>query len=218
METTVLVIAKEPIPGRVKTRLCPPCTHDEAAYLAAGALATTLETVARLRGVRRVLVFDGSPSAFAVDTFECVAQRGGGLDERLEAAFIDAAPTGPVLLIGMDTPQVSTASMRAAFDALDDNDAVIGLAPDGGWWLIGFRHAPHGAFRGVTMSAATTGQEQIQRLRAIGLHPVPVASLRDVDTFQDALEVGGLIPTSEFGRRVRVVQHQVGRRERVLTP
>lgn len=101
--TTVLVIAKEPLPGRVKTRLTPPFSPAEAARLAEAALADTLHTVLTVPAARRVVVLAGAPGPWLPPGIEVVEQGAGGLDERLAAAF--GACTGPTLLIGMDTPR-----------------------------------------------------------------------------------------------------------------
>lgn len=100
--TTLLVIAKEPRPGRVKTRLTPPFTPREAATLAEATLVDTLRTVAATPARRRVLVLDGAPGPWLPPGFDVVPQCAGGLDERLAAAF--AGCDGPALLIGMDHP------------------------------------------------------------------------------------------------------------------
>src|SRR5437879_3056069 len=104
----ILVLAKAPVPGRVKTRLCPPCTPHEAAALADAALADTLAAaLASRRAGRVVLALDG-PSGWWSDTgADVIAQRGDGLDERLALALADVG--GPVLVIGMDTPHVTPA-------------------------------------------------------------------------------------------------------------
>ena len=93
---TVLVIAKQPVPGRVKTRLVPPCTHEQAAALAEAALTDTLHTVLTVPASHRVLVLDGEPGPWLPPGFDVVPQCGGLLDERLAAAF--AAVRGPALL------------------------------------------------------------------------------------------------------------------------
>ncbi|SCE32790.1 hypothetical protein GA0115246_114565, partial [Streptomyces sp. SolWspMP-sol7th] len=103
--TTLLVIAKEPRAGRVKTRLTPPFTPGQAAALAEASLTDTLRTVAATPATRRVLVLDGTPGPWLPPGFDVVPQCAGGLDERLAAAFAGCA--GPALLIGMDTPQVT---------------------------------------------------------------------------------------------------------------
>ncbi|GLX53125.1 hypothetical protein Shyhy01_60750 [Streptomyces hygroscopicus subsp. hygroscopicus] len=100
------MIAKEPRPGRVKTRLTPPFTPVEAAGLAEAALADPLHTVAAAPASRRLLVLDGAPGGWLPPGFEVLPQCAGGLDERLADAF--AHCDGPALLIGMDTPQVTS--------------------------------------------------------------------------------------------------------------
>ena len=86
------MIAKEPVAGRVKTRLCPPCTPEQAARLARAALEDTLAACDRAAGgARRVLVLDGRPGAWLPPGWDVLPQRGGDLAERLAAAFEDAA-------------------------------------------------------------------------------------------------------------------------------
>src|SRR4051812_30616875 len=103
--THVLVLAKEPVPGRVKTRLCPPFDHEAAARLAEAALADTLEAVAHCGAERRVLALDGRPGWWLPEGFEVIPQVVGPFDRRLAAAW--DATGGPGLQIGMDTPQVT---------------------------------------------------------------------------------------------------------------
>lgn len=191
--SALIVLAKAPVPGRVKTRLCPPCTPEQAARLAAAALADTLRAVAATPGVtRRVCVLDGAPGPWLPRGFEVVAQRGGGLAERLAAAFADVDE--PALLVGMDTPQVTPALLRDGLARLDRTDAVLGLAPDGGYWAIGLHHASDALFHGVPMSAETTGAAQLARLRAHGLQVDLLPELRDVDTIADARAVAASCP------------------------
>lgn len=131
MTAALLVFAKSPVPGRSKTRLCPPCTPREAARLAEAALACTLAAAARAPAPRRVVVLDGEPDGWLPRGFEVIPQRGNSMDERLSAAFADAG--GPALLIGMDTPQVSPQLLSSALAALAEPgvDAVLGKAADG---------------------------------------------------------------------------------------
>src|SRR3954453_7863998 len=86
---TLIVIAKAPVPGRVKTRLCPPCTPAQAAALAEASLRDTLAAVLRTRAQRRVVALDGAPGPGLPDGFEVIAQRGGGGAERLTSVFED---------------------------------------------------------------------------------------------------------------------------------
>ena len=194
--TTLLVIAKQPVPGRVKTRLVPPCTHEQAAALAEAALADTLRTVLMVRAARRVLVLDGEPGPWLPPGFDIVPQCGGPLDQRLAAAF--AAVRGPALLIGMDTPQVTPEMLAVDWRAAD---AVFGPAADGGFWALGLREPDPALLRGVPMSTSATGAIQRARLVAAGLRVAELPQLRDVDTAVDALAVAREAPQTLFAAR-----------------
>ncbi len=193
-QATVLVLAKEPLPGRVKTRLCPPLTPEGAARLAAAALEDTLDVVRRVSVARRVLVLDG---AYDAPGFEVQPQRGGPMPERLAAAFDDAGDL-PTLLVGMDTPQLTPELLTAAVEALTGADAVLGTAPDGGWWLLGLRRPDGALLRDIPTSQDDTGARQLARLERAGLSVQRIPELRDVDTIADALAVAALAPGSRF--------------------
>lgn len=196
--TALLVIAKEPLPGRVKTRLTPPFTPAEAAQLAEAALRDTLRTMLSLPARRRVLVLDGRPGPWLPPGVDVVAQSSGGLDERLAAAF--AGCTGPTLLIGMDTPQITAAHLTPALspDAWDDCDAWFGPADDGGFWALGLAAPDPDLVRGVPMSVPQTGVVQRRRLVDAGLAVRDLPRLRDVDTAADAAHVAAAAPHGQF--------------------
>ena len=202
MKPALLVIAKAPVPGRVKTRLCPPCSPAEAAALAEAALLDTLEVVAGTPAGRKVLVLDGDAGHWRAPGFELIAQRGNSLGERLAAAFDDI--DGPALLVGMDTPQLSQALLLDGIDALSRPgvDAVLGPALDGGYWSIGFTRPVPGAFAEVPMSAPHTWRAQRARLTQLGLRLHEQRPLRDVDTIDDARAVAMLAPRSRFAAAV----------------
>jgi rSAM/selenodomain-associated transferase 1 len=193
-----MVIAKEPLPGRAKTRLSPPCSPVQAAALAEAALRDTLDVVMRTPAARKVLVFDGDPSRFCRDGLEVIPQRGHGLGERLGAAFEDVA--APALLVGMDTPQLTPRLLRDGIRALarPTVDAILGPARDGGYWSVGLRCYDAPVFAGVEMSSATTCSQQRARLRALGLRIQSQLQLRDVDTIEDARAVAREVPSSRF--------------------
>src|SRR5262245_54786607 len=176
----IVVVAKAPRPGRVKTRLCPPCTPRQAATLAGAALADTVDVVASTSAVRRVLLLDGGyqpPAGWVV-----VAQHGGGLADRLAKGFVDTAYGGAgTLLIGMDTPQVTPALLHEVACGLSHSDAVLAPAVDGGWWALALRVPAWGRLLAdVPMSCADTGRHTLRALRAGGLSVSTGPSLRDV--------------------------------------
>lgn len=195
--TTLLVIAKEPRPGRVKTRLTPPFTPAQAAGLAEAALADTLRAVAAAPARRRLLVLDGRPGSWLPPGFDVVPQCAGALDARLADAF--ARCTGPALLIGMDTPQVTPELLDVD---LTDCDACFGPAEDGGFWALGLARPEPALLRGVPMSSPVTGSVQRERLVAAGLRVRDLPRLRDVDTAADARAVAALAPHGAFAERL----------------
>lgn len=193
-ETQVIVLAKAPVAGRVKTRLCPPCTPSQAAAVAAAALADTLDVVGASHVDRRILAVDGAfeaPRGWVV-----VPQRGESLGERLVHAFADSYRPGvATVLIGMDTPQLSPLDLDSAFQRLGGSEAVLGPAVDGGWWALGLRDGRHAAvLGGIPTSTSTTGADTREALRGRGLRVALLPSLTDVDSAADARLVAALCP------------------------
>jgi hypothetical protein len=211
---TLAVIAKDPVPGRVKTRLCPPCTPEQAAAVAEAALLDTLDAALDAARGPCVLVLDGDPARWEGRGPEVIPQRGAGLDERLANAFEDIG--GPTVLVGMDTPQAAPALLARAVDLLCEQgtDAVLGRASDGGYWLIGLRRPARDALCGVPMSTDTTHDAQLARLRGLGLAVATIDELCDVDTFDDALAVaaGCRVAGPGPGRFAAAVEEVASRR------
>ncbi|GHG11958.1 TIGR04282 family arsenosugar biosynthesis glycosyltransferase [Streptomyces zaomyceticus] len=193
--TAVLVIAKEPVAGRVKTRLTPHFTPEQAAELARAALQDTLATVLDTPVDRRVLVLDGRPGSWVPEGIEVVPQGAGGLDVRLAAAFSHVG--GPALLIGMDTPQITPGLLAQGLD-FGETDAWFGPADDGGFWALGLAEPDPALLLGVPMSMASTGGEQRRRLTASGRTVRDLPELCDVDTPSDAALVAAAVPGTRF--------------------
>lgn len=208
----LIVLAKAPEPGRVKTRLCPPATPAEAADLAAASLLDTIEAVGAVPAADPVVVLTGR-LAGAVRSAELTAalrgcrvlpQRGDGLGERIAAAHADTAallPGRPTLLVGMDTPQADVVLLAACLDRLrmPGTDGVLGLAADGGWWAMGLRD-PRAArlVAGVPTSRDDTGERTLRALRDGGLRVGLLPVLMDVDTAADAVTVAAEAPDGRF--------------------
>ena len=195
---SVLVIAKEPVPGRVKTRLTVAVTPEQAATVAAASIRDTLDAMGRVPADRHVLALDGDPGDWVPTGWTVVAQPDGGLDHRL-ATVLGGLPAGPCLLVGMDTPQVTPSV--CGFDP-NSYDACLGMATDGGYWAIGFAdptRAPE-VIEGVPMSTDHTGADQLTRMLDAGLRVQELPPLLDVDTPDDAVQVAALVPGSAFAR------------------
>lgn len=205
MQTTLLVVAKAPVPGEAKTRMCPPATPEQAAGIAAAALLDTLDaapaehTMVALAG-RLARAARAAALQSAMRERRVVAQRGDGFAERLAAAHADAAVRGcPALQVGMDTPQLSAEIVGAASRQLARSDAVLGPATDGGWWALGLHDHRHAeALREVPMSTPDTGELTLRALRRRGLRVALLPEMADVDTVADAVRVAGQLPGSRF--------------------
>ncbi|WP_251043088.1 DUF2064 domain-containing protein [Arthrobacter sp. ISL-69] len=211
IDLTVAVIAKECLPGRVKTRLSPPLSPEGAAALAQLSLSRTLDTVRSIPARNRLLVMDGTPTAGEAEQFSVSTQVSGGLDERL-AAICDAV-TGPLLIVGMDTPQFTAEHLAPLLQdwskPVGVHDAWLGPAKDGGFWALALRRPDGALIRDVPMSTDTTGTEQLSRLSAAGFRTGLLPELRDMDHFSDALEIAAGMPGSDFASAVAVAANSV---------
>ncbi|MCB0978729.1 MAG: glycosyltransferase [Acidimicrobiales bacterium] len=181
----VLVMAKAPVPGRVKTRLQTRLCPAEAAAVAEAALRDTLGAASACRAERRVIALDGLPGPWIEPGFEVVGQGEGDLGARLNIAW--RSVRGPGIQIGMDTPQVTAEQLDDGLDRLGrpSCDAVLGPATDGGWWALGLARPIEGVFDGVPMSAPDTGERQLAHLRSMGLRVELLEELGDLDHPED---------------------------------
>lgn len=208
-----LVVAKSPVPGKVKTRLGRVVGMERAADLAAAALLDTVAACAAAYGPARChLALDGvlAEAERATALLEATAgwtvhpQRGEGFAARLVQAHQDTAAFSgaPVVQVGMDTPHLRAETLVEAADLLTGPDsAVLGPAYDGGWWLLGVA-GPHllAHLGEVPMSTAATGELTRQALVRAGAVVTEVAPLRDVDEVLDAESVAAAAPHTRFAR------------------
>jgi hypothetical protein len=214
-KTAVLLVAKAPVPGLVKTRLGAVLGDNVAASLAAAALMDTLELCEAVyphRDARHVaLAGDLCAAAMGVDIAERLGgwtvhpQRGDGFADRLASAHTDVLAVAgvPVVQLGMDTPHLLPAELaEVAARVGTGNDAVLGRAEDGGWWVLAVTQPQFAeALRGVEMSTATTYFDTLSALRAAGARVADATVLRDVDTVQDADAAARTAPHTRFARR-----------------
>ena len=208
MTPHVLVVAKAPEPGRVKTRLGVDIGMTRAAEVAAAALLDTMAAATDAVGAGRChLSLDGdldhavrgAELRKALAGWHVHPQRGRDLGARLADAH--ARVPGPVVQVGMDTPHLTRDLLRGAARGLDDHDAVLGPAEDGGWWVLALRDpADASALSGVAMSRPTTYADTRRALRRAGLRVATTTTLRDVDTRADADAVAGGSPAGHFAQ------------------
>ncbi|MBS2939870.1 DUF2064 domain-containing protein [Nocardioides sp. J2M5] len=206
----VLVVAKAPVAGQVKTRLGAVIGAEAAARLAAAALLDTIEAC-RAAGAEGHLslagdlrdAVRGAAITAALDGWTVSPQRGDGFAERLVRAHADAGP-GPVVQIGMDTPHVTAAALAAVAGGLVDHDAVLAPAADGGWWALARRDpADVRHVAQVEMSTADTCADTRAALERAGCRVGDARVMTDVDTVEDADLVAALAPHTRFARAWR---------------
>ncbi len=189
----LILMAKAPLPGQVKTRLCPPFTKEGAAALYACLLRDTAEEMGRLSRVRRYLFYSppGSGRLFRrgpFSGFEPHPQSGRDLGERMDAAFESVFARGAprAALVGADCPALSTRLVAAAFRELDSSaGAVFGPTDDGGFYLIALSARAPFLFRGVEWGTGSVLSEVTLRCRAAGLPYSLLPSRSDIDTADD---------------------------------
>lgn len=211
-----LVIAKAPVPGRVKTRLGAVVGMELAAELAAAALLDTVAACSAafeechlaldgqlresVRAVELVKAFDG---------WSVFEQTGGDLGRRLAHAheLVGMTGTGPVVQVGMDTPQLTPSLLRQAAASTRRGAATLGPAADGGWWVLALADPGAAwALGGVAMSTPDTCRLTAAALRETGLRVLPAPLLQDVDTAADAASVATAAPTTRFAAAWRLAQ------------
>jgi len=191
--TAVIVFARAPRPGSVKTRLIPLLGAGGAAELHAQLVKQTLET-ARAASFRRIELH-GTPDIndpffrFCAGHFSVAlaAQAGGDLGARMLAAFASALATHPrVLLLGSDCPALAASHLRQADRALREGaDAVLVPCEDGGYALIGLRRVDARLFDGIAWSSENVMAETRKRLTGLGWHWRELETLWDIDRPED---------------------------------
>jgi rSAM/selenodomain-associated transferase 1 len=187
--TRIVIFAKQPAPGRVKTRLIPALGADGAARLAAQMIDHTLAE-ALATGLEVELCGDPTPSGWYRGPAETTAQGEGDLGDRLARAAERVLGRQPLLMIGTDCPDLDCAHLQAAADALATHDAVLHPAADGGYVLLGLRRFDRSIFEGIAWSTPTVAAETIARIAALGWSLDLRETLRDVDEPADLGLVG----------------------------
>ncbi len=218
-------MAKAPVPGLVKTRLAVDVGDRAAADLAAAALLDTIAACTDAVGPARCRLalaggLSASPhgDALARDLagWTVVPQHGDRFDERLARAH--EAIAGPVVQVGMDTPQITPALLRGLIEMLAGcgtdhdavheavHDAVLAPAEDGGWWALGLTTGRYGGLlRGVPMSTPRTYEATLSALRTAGLSTATARLLVDADHLLEARRIAAAAPYTRFARTLAAV-------------
>ena len=205
---TLLVVAKAPVAGLAKTRIAKTVGDELAADLAAAALLDTLDAAIAL-GWPLVVAMTGDLTQAArsdelaeqLARADVIEQRGEGLGERLANAHADADAGHGVVQVGMDTPQLTVEDLFAAGRLVAEGSRVLGPADDGGWWLLGLADPKEAAvLTDVPMSQADTGALTESALAGPVEH---VRTLRDMDTWDDAVAIARDMPISRLASVVK---------------
>ncbi len=199
-EGALIIFAKAPIPGQVKTRLCPPLTPDEAASLHGSFVLDALERSREAGGQGPVTVdrfLACAPPADHVffkimeerQRVRLLLQSGDDLGARMDQAFKEVFSLGyqRALLVGTDVPSLPASCYREAFTLLSDHDLVLGPSLDGGYYLIGLKRSVPDLFMEIPWSTDEVFSLTRTKAEALGLNMALLPTRRDVDTIDDLL-------------------------------
>ncbi|HEV8308428.1 MAG TPA: TIGR04282 family arsenosugar biosynthesis glycosyltransferase [Methylomirabilota bacterium] len=207
----VAVMAKVPVAGEVKTRLCPPLTPTQAAGLARCFLQDRMEQIAGIELAEPILAFTPPEREAEIRALvgpatgvRLVPQVGGDLGARLDRLLTDllAAPPGAAIAVDADSPTLPTAFVRDACLALlgDTADVVVGPCEDGGYYLIGLRRPTPALFRAIAWSTPAVLEETVARARQLGLRLRLLPAWFDVDRGEDLARLRARAPVGAGAR------------------
>jgi len=188
------IMVKQPTPGRVKTRLCPPLTPEDAAELYRCFLLDKMAQVKRVGVAAHYLAFTPQEAeqffrALAGASFSLVAQAGRDLGQRLDRLSTELLAAGHpgVVVIDSDTPNLPDQYLAEAIECLADGgtDAVFGPAEDGGYYLVGLRCPSPAIFQGITWSTPVVLKQTLEKAARVGLRVHLLRPWFDVDTRAD---------------------------------
>lgn len=192
-ESALIIFAKAPIPGQVKTRLCPPLTPDEAASLHGSVVLDMLERSRGAASMDRFLACSPSSDHVFFKILEerhgirLLTQIGEDLGARMARAMAEVFASGyrQVLVIGTDLPTLPGPVFGDALKLLATHDLVLGPALDGGYYLVGLRKPAPELFAGVPWSTDRVLSATRDRAAALGLTTALLPVRRDLDTVED---------------------------------
>jgi rSAM/selenodomain-associated transferase 1 len=208
--TRIVIFAKAPVPGRVKTRLIPALGAEGAAALAGRMLERTVAE-ALASGLAVELCGEPDPASwYSGPPVQLSAQGEGDLGERLRRAAERVLAIEPILLVGADCPALDRRRLRGAADALERYDVVLHPADDGGYVLLGLRRFDASLFQGISWSTDAVAEQTLARIATLGWSADVLETLADIDEPSDLSchprESGG--PASSPSSSARSPQEQ----------
>jgi len=199
---SLLVVAKQPIPGQTKTRLCPPLLQAQAANLYECFLRDTLEIMRKVPDVERMISFlpENAQDYFRrlAPDMELICQRGASLGERLDHLLTATLSNGSqrAVVMDSDSPTLPSEYVSRAFDQLIDADVVLGPTRDGGYYLIGMKRPQPHLLCQVQMSTSHVLADTLALAKATGLAVSLLPAWYDIDTIADLHQLDGEINES----------------------
>lgn len=189
----LIVFARKPVLGKVKTRLAAQIGDEAALRIYQRLLTHTREVAMHAHCSTHVFLTEQPADIFWQD-FRLHLQADGDLGQKMHTAFAElfGEGCGKVLIIGSDCPGLQVAHVQKAFDALDEHDVVIGPAADGGYYLLGMNRLHGQLFQAKSWSTDAVYAQTVAELEASGLTYMALPVLHDVDTAEDLQTVGWL--------------------------
>jgi rSAM/selenodomain-associated transferase 1 len=192
MDNALIVVAKKPVPGFTKTRLCPPLTPEAAASLYRCLMLDTLALMTRLVSADHTVAYTPADAhtyfeELSPNGFHLIAQQGAGLGERLAHALNYHLELGyqRVVIMNSDGPTLPLACLEEAFSGLEQADITLGPGHDGGYYLIGLKHLHPELFRNIAWSTDQVIPQTLDICRHLGLLVHQLPEWYDVDVAAD---------------------------------
>ena len=192
MDNALIVVARKPVPGSTKTRLCPPLTPESAAEFYHRLLLDTLALMSRFGGADPVVAYTPSDAhayfaALVPSGYRLIAQQGADLGERLRNALRHQFGLGyrRVAIMNSDGPTLPLACLEAAFSGLDGADVTLGPGHDGGYYLIGMKEPHAELFEQIAWSTKQVLEETLAACCRLGLTVQLLPQWYDVDVAAD---------------------------------
>jgi rSAM/selenodomain-associated transferase 1 len=192
---TLLVVAKQPLPGQTKTRLCPPLSPTQAAELYECFLRDTLDIMRQVHDVHRVIGFlpEDAQDYFGqlAPDMQLISQFGASLGERLDHLLSETLMNGSqqAVVMDSDSPTLPAEYISQAFDLLSKTDVVLGPTRDGGYYLIGMKRPQSHLLRQVQMSTHHVLADTVALAESTGLTVSLLPAWHDVDTIADLYQL-----------------------------
>lgn len=191
MKTCLIIFAKEPETGRVKTRLAGKMDDNEIIELYKDFVRRTIDIAGKVESDNKFLAYDSSGKAGFIESVKgslsLLKQEGADLGERLYNAFLYSKGEGneSTIIIGADSPDMPPEFIYKGFDMLEKSDIVIGPSRDGGYYLIGLKDPDRRIFKDVNWSSDKVFAETMDNIKNTGKIASLVDGWYDIDTPED---------------------------------